>query len=366
MACAGCNCSESQRAACSSSTSDAVKLPLGSRKGHAANSTPSETTPLWPTTSQKKGSNYGGSSVEEAADATLTALPPSSSSPSGGKCGHPVRSNGGVCCRELKPSDERTLISPDVVRDIIIGLSDGLTVPLALTAGLSGVGSTRIVVLAGAAELISGAVSMGVGGFLSAQAELQHYNFTLRQTQERMRRTCSTAIADEVCDILGPYGVPRDVAALVASKLHGVELSRGAEGLLPTPASMANDGADANADADATQGLTPFILRLGEGLEPISSSRAWQSAITIGMSYFIGGLLPLFPYIFLSSIRDALFTSIAVTGVVLVVFGIVKQRWTGGAQGWGYLYGAASTLAVGGLAAGCSWLAVRTLEGGGA
>lgn len=149
------------------------------------------------------------------------------------------------------------------------------------------------------------------------------------------------------------------MASLVASKLQNVETSQNSD-LLPYPATTSASSEDAET---SSQGLTPFILRLGEGLEPISSSRAWQSAITIGLSYFVGGLLPLFPYIFMSSIQEALFTSIAVTGVVLVVFGIVKQRWTGGAQGWGYLYGAASTLAVGGLAAGCSWLAVRTLEG---
>lgn len=173
-----------------------------------------------------------------------------------------------------------------------------------------------------------------------------------------------------MCDILGPYGVPKEVAALVASKLHGVEIAKTssrihADEVLPHPAassSSLSSQASLGDDADDEEGLTPFILRLGEGLEPISSSRAWQSAITIGVSYFVGGLLPLFPYIFLSSIRDALVTSIVVTGIVLVLFGIVKQRWTGGAQGWGYLYGAASTLAVGGLAAGCSWLAVRTLE----
>lgn len=93
---------------------------------------------------------------------------------------------GGVCCRQLKDSDPRTLVDPDVVRDVIIGLSDGLTVPFALTAGLSGVGSTRLVVIAGLAELVSGAISMGIGGFLSAQAELQHYKFMVQRIRERV------------------------------------------------------------------------------------------------------------------------------------------------------------------------------------
>lgn len=172
MPCSNCNCSESQRQACSSSSSGGASVKLPPR-GES-----SETTPLW-STRTSTASNYvdGPTSAAEASSST-------SSAPR--KCEQNHISRNGVCCRELKPSDERTLISPDTVRDIIIGLSDGLTVPLALTAGLSGVGSTRIVVLAGAAELISGAVSMGVGGFLSAQAELQHYKFTQEQTRERV------------------------------------------------------------------------------------------------------------------------------------------------------------------------------------
>ncbi|EEB88544.1 hypothetical protein MPER_13562, partial [Moniliophthora perniciosa FA553] len=82
----------------------------------------------------------------------------------------------GVCCKQLK-EDERQLINPDVVRDVIIGLSDGLTVPFALTAGLSSLGTSRIVVLGGVAELIAGAISMGIGGFLASQAERDHYRY---------------------------------------------------------------------------------------------------------------------------------------------------------------------------------------------
>lgn len=189
----------------------------------------------------------------------------------------------------------------------------------------------------------------------------------------QVARSCSSAVADEVSDILSPYGVPIEVAHLVASKLQGVEqaVQASAGGLLPQPSTSALSSSSSDratsedGDGDESEkGLTPFILRLGEGLEPISASRAWQSAITIGVSYFLGGLLPLFPYIFMDSVQDALVTSVVVTGIVLLIFGVVKQRCTGGTQGWGYLYGAVSTLAVGGLAAGASWLIVRTLEGG--
>ncbi|KIJ36894.1 hypothetical protein M422DRAFT_91520, partial [Sphaerobolus stellatus SS14] len=83
----------------------------------------------------------------------------------------------GVCCKELKDEDDRQLLNPDVVRDIVIGLSDGLTVPFALTAGLSSLGESRLVVVGGVAELIAGAISMGIGGFLASQSERDHYRF---------------------------------------------------------------------------------------------------------------------------------------------------------------------------------------------
>lgn len=130
--------------------------------------------------------------------------------------------------------------------------------------------------------------------------------------------------------------------------------------------SSSADEEDSVTVSDTEQvGLTPFLLRLGQGLEPVSPSRAWQSALIIGTSYFLGGLLPLFPYIFLSSVQDALTVSVAVTALTLLVFGVVKQRCTGGKSDMrGYTYGALSTLAVGGLAAGASWAIVRALEGG--
>ncbi|UZJ54218.1 hypothetical protein CBS101457_003538 [Exobasidium rhododendri] len=280
---------------------------------------------------------------------------------------HGVR---GVCCRDLK-QDQRHLIDPDVVRDVIIGLSDGLTVPFALTAGLAGVGDSRIVVLAGLAELVSGAISMGVGGLLSAQAELSHYNFVSRQTAARVSQSCFGEMEREVCTILEPFGVPTEVGAMVAAKLQSVEvgenLRRSVESgaLLPTPV---NAPVPPKRRSDGLigpeRGLTPFLLRLGEGLEKIEESRVWQSALIIGSSYFIGGFIPLLPYILLSSVRDALMLSIAVTGAVLLLFGVVKQSCTGGQNDWkGLLYGAFSTLFVGAAAAGSSWAIVRLLEG---
>lgn len=247
--------------------------------------------------------------------------------------------------------------------------------PFALTAGLSGVGSTRIVVLAGMAELISGAISMSFGGLLSAQAELQHYQYMQRATLERVAQSCSGLLEKEVCDILEPFGVPSEVGALVAAKLQSVERKEWQDVVsdedvhsLPAPVS-ANVPPSPPRRSDGlvgpSRGLTPFLLRMGEGLEKIEASRVWQSALTIGLSYFLGGFIPLLPYILMDSIEKALMVSIIVTGVVLLLFGVVKQVCTGADRDFrGLVYGAISTLAVGATAAGSSFIIVRALEGG--
>jgi VIT1/CCC1 family predicted Fe2+/Mn2+ transporter len=136
---------------------------------------------------------------------------------------------------------------------------------------------------------VSGAISMGVGGLLSAQAEVQHYRFQSRATSERVRRSCSGEMEREVIEILGPYGVPAELASQVAARLQRVEADECGTpvGELPPPAAAAvrSDGL-----TGPSRGLTPFILRLGEHLEEVEDARVWQSALVIGASYFIGGL----------------------------------------------------------------------------
>lgn len=154
---------------------------------------------------------------------------------------------------------------------------------------------------------------------------------------------------------------------MVAIRLADAEGSGAPKGLHTTRTNNDDDDEAATAllapSIADDQGLTSFILRVGKGLEPITASRAWQSAMTIGLSYFLGGLLPLCPYILFDLVSRALFSSVAVTAVTLLLFGVVKQRYTGGAAGLkGYAYGAISTLAVGGLAAGASWAIVRAFE----
>ncbi|GAA5918232.1 hypothetical protein JCM1841_005319 [Sporobolomyces salmonicolor] len=300
-----------------------------------------------------------------------------------------------VCCRELKGDDERSLIDPDIVRDVIIGLADGLTVPFALTAGLSSLGSSRLVYVAGVAELVSGALSMGVGGYLSAQAERDHYRYLKKNTRERVGRSCAGEMEREVNAILSPLGVDDSISRRVAGALLQVEASlpppsappsvirqilnsvarRPRFSNLPPPATSSDperarllprkDDTASDEDEDE-KGLTAFLLKFGEGLEETTDARLFISAITIGLSYFLGGLVPLLPYFFIETAGDALWWSIGITTIVLLTFGAFKTYFTGAAIGFtGYAYGSISTLLVGGAAAGASFGMVKWLEGSG-
>lgn len=392
--CADCACGAA--GAPSSIKGTSVKLPA---KANAK----SESTPLLWSTSPAADANYQATTQETngVASSSASTLSATHECPSTAAQQHDPTF---VCCRDVVGADERTLIDPDFARDCIVGLSDGLTVPFALTAGLSSTGSTKLVVLAGLAELVSGAISMGIGGFLSAQAELSHFAYNLKSTQQRVERSCGTEVQRQVHDILKGYGIAPDTSAQIAAELTAKEQARRqaeqlaalqqqnrssnasrrklfgcislpfsstvSSSLLPAQ-KRTNDGDEESqqvfADEDLEQaGLTPFLLKLGEGLEPVSTSRLYISALTIGLSYFIGGIIPLLPYMIVQEASRALLLSVIITGVILLVFGVVKQRVTGGEGGFkGYAYGAVSTLAVGGVAAGASWLLVGLLEGGG-
>lgn len=144
----------------------------------------------------------------------------------------------------------------------------------ALTAGLSSLGSPHFVVVAGLAELFSGAISMGVGGYLSTKAERDNYRYLLRQTRQRVETSCSTALQQEVFNILAPYGVSSADCQRLVQSLENAEKA----------------GSDSG---DHDKGLTQFLLKFGTGVETISSWRLYASALTIGISYFIGGLIPM-------------------------------------------------------------------------
>ncbi|KAG1769816.1 VIT family-domain-containing protein [Suillus occidentalis] len=273
------------------------------------------------------------------------------------KCDRHDRQDG-VCCKELKGEDDRILIDPDVIRDIIIGLSDGLTVPFALTAGLSGLGTSRIVVVGGLAELIAGAISMGIGGFLASQAERDHYRFLQRHTYSRVMRSCIGEMEREVYAVLGPVGVDEATSQAVTSCLRKIEDEPGF-----ASTSTHADEENASRGMKSDSGLTPFLLKFGEGLEEVPTRRLYISAFTIGMGYLLGGIIPLLPYFFIPRALEALQYSCIITGIVLLIFGAVKARVTGAARNiWGYVWGAVSTMAVGGFAAAAAYGLVVAVE----
>ncbi len=213
---------------------------------------------------------------------------------------------------------EKHFTASDTVRDVVIGMSDGLTVPFALAAGLSGAQvGTSVVVLAGLAEIAAGSIAMGLGGFLAARTDQEHYR------SERQR------------EIRESREIPQQEAAEVAQVFEGWGLS---------PAQI--DPIVAAITSDETRWVD-FMMRFELGLEEPHPQRALRSASTIGVSYIAGGFIPLAPYFFLRDLRVGLAASVAVTLTALFVFGCIKARFTGIAL-W---RGGFQTTLIGGLAA---------------
>jgi vacuolar iron transporter family protein len=232
------------------------------------------------------------------------------------------------------PHIERHLGNYDaVLRDVILGFSDGLTVPFALTAGLSSLGSTRLVIMGGLAELFSGMISMGLGAYLAGLTERQHW-------VAEHKRECYEVdhVPDmersEIFDVLAEYGISHTAAEPVVRELC--------------------------ADKEQwVRFMMDFELRLPEP----DVGRAWVSAATMGLSYFVGGLIPMIPYFVMDLAQQALFVSVAITVVVLLAFGYVKN-WVTIRTRWAGVQGALQTLVIGALAAGTSYLIVRLLDTG--
>ncbi|KAJ7662206.1 membrane fraction protein [Mycena polygramma] len=319
----------------------------------SSNSTPAPSVPLpRPETSENPS--------KPPVWAIDAVAPTSQPIPLPARCSRHVRPDG-VCCKDLK-GDDRTLIDPDVVRDVVIGLSDGLTVPFALTAGLSSLGESRLVVLGGVAELIAGAISMGIGGFLASQAERDHYRFLRDTTAARVVRSCDGEMEREVAEVLAPIGVDERTCRAVARCLREVEVPSASSNRVSAHDLESNESLRWSKEV----GLTPFLLKFGAGLEEVPTRRLYISAFTIGAGYLIGGIIPLLPYFFIPRAHVALMYSALVTGIVLLVFGAVKARVTGAGVGTGgYVWGAVSTLLVGGIAAAAAFGIVKALEGGG-
>jgi vacuolar iron transporter family protein len=229
----------------------------------------------------------------------------------------------------LPPHVERHFASTALVRDVVIGMSDGLTVPFALAAGLSGaVNSAHVVVLAGLAEIAAGSIAMGLGGFLAAKGDAEHYaSERLREEREIVERTRDEE--EEIYEIFEEYGVERSESMPVL------------EALKRKPQAWVN-----------------FMMRFELGLEEPQPNRASRSAITIALSYVVGGLIPLAPYMVGRSLPSALSASVAITLAALVIFGGVKGRLTGA----GTIRSALQTVVIGGLAAGAAYVLARLLS----
>lgn len=224
---------------------------------------------------------------------------------------------------------ERHFQATALVRDIVIGMSDGLTVPFALAAGLSSaVNSSHLVVLAGLAEIVAGAIAMGLGGFLAARGDAEHYS-SERKREEREIVDRTGDEENEIYEIFEDYGVDRQNSRPIL------------EALKQRPSAWVD-----------------FMMRFELGLEEPERNRAMWSALTIALSYVVGGLVPLAPYM-AQPPHTALPISVVITLGALLVFGGIKGKLTGG----GAARSAIQTAIIGGIAAGVAFLLARLLSG---
>jgi len=226
------------------------------------------------------------------------------------------------------PHIEHHFTAGEFVRDTVIGMSDGLTVPFALAAGLSGaVSSTAIIVTAGLAEIAAGSIAMGLGGYLAAKSDAEHYaNERVREAREV--REIPAAEAAEVRDVLQTYGLTAEESAPIVDAL-----------------------------SKRPEAWVDFMMRFELGLERPNPRRAMVSALTIAGAYVGGGFVPLGPYLLCATARTALVYSVVVTLLALTVFGYVKGRFTGTTP----VRSAFQTVLIGGLAAAAAFVIARLI-----
>ena len=224
---------------------------------------------------------------------------------------------------------ERHFTGSETVRDVVIGMSDGLTVPFALAAGLSGAAtSAHIVVVAGLAEIAAGSIAMGLGGYLAAQSDAEHYEQELARERQEVA-TIPEEEASEVAEIFESYGLSKEASQPVVAALR-----------------------------QKPQAWVNFMMRFELGLEEPRAGRALLSALTIAGAYSVGGLIPLFPYVLLPVMHSAFVLSVTVTLLALFIFGYIKGRFTGSAP----LRGAMQTLIIGALAAGAAFFIAKWIS----
>jgi VIT1/CCC1 family predicted Fe2+/Mn2+ transporter len=231
---------------------------------------------------------------------------------------------------DLQPHIEEHLKSSEALRDIVIGMSDGLTVPFALAAGLSGaVDNTEVIVIAGIAEIAAGSIAMGLGGYLAGKTEQDHYTSEEKREYYEVDNLREREI-EETKEFFANIGLSKEL----------------------------QDKATDEISRDKKQWVD-FMMKYELGLEKPDPKRARKSALNIGLSYIVGGLVPLSPYFFISSPTDALKISVAITLVCLFWFGYFKSKMTG-VRAW---TGAIRVMMIGALAAGAAFTVAKLFEG---
>lgn len=224
---------------------------------------------------------------------------------------------------------EKHLKSSEFISDIVIGMSDGLTVPFALAAGLSGaVNNNAIILTAGIAEIVAGCIAMGLGGYLAGKTEQEHYDSELQREYSEVENHRQVEI-DEVKEIFAEYGVDNEGQNLIVNQLI----------------------------KDKTKWVN-FMMKFELGLERPHKNRARNSALTIGAAYCIGGLLPLSAYYFTTTPNNGLITSAIITTLCLFVFGYFKSRVTGQPP----IIGALKVMAIGLIAAAAAFGIARLIS----
>ncbi len=217
---------------------------------------------------------------------------------------------------------EEHLQSSDLLRDVVIGMSDGLTVPFALAAGLSGAVSTSgIIVIAGIAEIAAGSIAMALGGYLAGKTEQDHYDSELKREYAEVERIPEME-KQEVKDFFGSIGLSEELQNKATEEI-----------------------------AKDKKQWVDFMMKFELGLDEPNPKRARNSALNIGVSYVIGGIIPLSPYFFINDSKEALKFSVVATLICLFIFGYFKSKITGVPV----LSGALKVLLIGALAAGVAY-----------
>ncbi len=221
---------------------------------------------------------------------------------------------------------ESHLQSSELLRDIVIGMSDGLTVPFALAAGLSGaVDHSNIILIAGIAEIAAGSIAMGLGGYLAGKTEQDHYSSEVKREYEEVENLPHKEI-EETKEFFANIGLSKEI----------------------------QDKATAEISQDKDRWVE-FMMKYELGLEKPNPKRATKSALNIGLSYIAGGIIPLSPYFFIDTTTEALQYSVVATLLCLFIFGFFKSKITG-INPWS---GALKVMLIGALAAGAAFGVAR-------